>query len=94
MAEYKDSRGVRCFTPDDTDTEIYIRSHYESKNLGFILETAREKWGNDINIEDLEIQPEYIHEEALGYDRYDSSDYACYLRIEYTPPKEKSKEAA
>lgn len=85
MGHYTDTRGVSCFRPDDTDTEFYLESNYTSKSLGLILELARDKWGEDIDIEELHIEPEHIHENALGYDRYDSSDYSNYLRIEYCP---------
>jgi len=85
MGEYNDSRGIRCFTPDDTEKEFYLNSNYTTCNLGYILELAREKWGVDIDIEKLGIEAEYIHTDCLGYDSYDPFDYNCYLRIQYIP---------
>lgn len=87
MAEYKDSRGISCFRPDDTETEFYLDSNYTKVNLGDILELAYEKWGESIDINDINIAAEYIHTECLGYDLYDAGDYTRYLRIEYIPPK-------
>lgn len=85
MGEFKDSRGIRCFSPDDTDTEFYIAGNFSAQSLRVILKLAREKWGDYIDINELLIEPEYIHTHALGYDCYDSSDYTRYLRIEYNP---------
>lgn len=85
MGHYNDSRGVSCFRPDDTPTEFYIDAHYNAQRLGTIIEMAKKKWGNDIDLDELKIEPEHIHTEALGYDRYDSSDYTNYLRVEYDP---------
>lgn len=85
MGEYRAPNGTRSFEPDDTDNEFYLNSNYTSVNLGYILEVAREKWGEDIDITDLQIESEYIHTDCLGHDQYDSSDYTRYLRIEYDP---------
>lgn len=85
MAEYKAPNGTRSFEPDDTATEFYLDGNYNPQSLGKILEIARAKWGDDIDIELLQIEPEYIHTTCLGHDCYDSSDYTRYLRIEYDP---------
>ncbi len=84
MGEYKDRSGIRCFSPDDTDTEFYINCDYESQSLLSILEVARKKWGYDLDINAIKIEAEYIHTHCLGYDSYDPGDYTRYLRIEYT----------
>jgi len=87
MAEYINSRGIRCFQPDDTETEFYLDSSYIKFNLGYVIELARKKWGESIEIYDIDLEAEYIHTECLGYDRYDPGDYTRYLRVEYTGPK-------
>lgn len=86
MGEFKAPNGTRSFEPDDTDTEFYIASNFHGTELGLILERARAKWGEGIVIDDILIEPEYIHTECLGHDQYDSGDYTRYLRIEYTGP--------
>ena len=76
---------IRDFQPDDTETEFYLDSNYRSYTLQEILERAREKWGPELNFEQLTIQPKHIHTECLGFDRYDPGDYTDFLLISYTP---------
>lgn len=85
MGEYKAPNGTRSFQPDDTDTEFYLAS-YSPLQLGYILELAREKWGQDIDIDEIVMQPEHIHTDCLGYDRYDPGDYTNFIRVEYVKP--------
>ena len=75
---------IQTFEPDDTDTEFYLDCGMfggGSYSLASLIQKAREKWGEDISLEDIEITPEYIHTDCLGYDRYDPTDYTNYLRI-------------
>lgn len=85
MGEYKAPNGTRSFTPDDTDSEFYLESNYSTQRLSYIIETAKAKWGDDIDLDDLLIEPEYIHTACLGHDRYDPGDWTRFLRIEYSP---------
>jgi len=85
MGEYKAANGTRSFEPDDTATEFYMAGNYSATPLSYILEKARDKWGADIDIDQICIEPEYIHTACLGYDCYDPGDYTNYLRIEYNP---------
>lgn len=85
MGEYTARNGTRSFEPDDTDTEFYIATGGCSVDLGLVLERARDKWGQDIVIEDLRLQAEHIHTDCLGYDRYDPGDYTDYIRVECNP---------
>lgn len=71
---------IRTFTPDDTDTELYFDSTYRV-TLSEIIEKAREKWGADISLDQLNISAKHIHTDCLGYDRYDPSDYTDYIVI-------------
>jgi len=69
---------IRTFTPDDTDECFYIRG---DESLSEIISRAKEKWGADINMDDINVSAENIHEDCLDYDLYDRSDYADYLCI-------------
>jgi len=83
MGEYKDHRGLRAFRPDDTDDEFYISC---SASLADIIDRCGEKWPGIpiieiISMEQIEIDPMYIHTDCLGYDLYDAGDYTNYLCI-------------
>lgn len=80
MGLYKDSRGVNCFSPDNTDTSFYVAY---SASVADILAQAQKKWGDDLSLDDLFIHSENVHTNALGYDLYDPSDYTEYLCIVY-----------
>lgn len=70
------------FTPDDTDTKMYLDSSvYITITLAEIMEKAKEKWP-DASLENINISAEHIHTHALGYDRYDQSDYTDYIVLE------------
>lgn len=69
---------IKSFWPDDNENTIYITGEY---SLGCILELIREKWGENVNMDNIHINSEYIHTNALGYDRYDPSDYTCFTVI-------------
>lgn len=73
---------IRDFTPDDTETDMYLSCEIQSYTFPDILEKAKEKWGPDTKFENLRITPEYIHCYCLGYDRYDPDDYVNYLLIQ------------
>ena len=78
---------IRTFTPDDTDTEKYIRSLDGLYSLGDILNIAREKWGENIGLDDITITAEYIHTDCLGYDGFDRSDWDNYLVLTLQKPQ-------
>jgi hypothetical protein len=65
---------------NDADT-LYIRTYsFQDTTIGEILEQAREHFG-DIEINDLNIQSEYIHIRCLNHDQFDGADWANYLVI-------------
>tara|TARA_R110002020_G_scaffold86013_1_gene212191 strand:+ start:350 stop:574 length:225 start_codon:yes stop_codon:yes gene_type:complete len=68
------------YTPTDTDTTMYILGEAP---LSEIIEKSKDKWGSDIDFDDIEISSEYIHTRCLGYDLYDSSDYDEYIVVTY-----------
>lgn len=75
-----DTQACYDFTPDDTDTKMYI-SGETYVTLQEILDKAKEKWP-DAKPEQIMIDPQHIHTHALGYDRYDPSDYTNYIVLE------------
>lgn len=77
MGHYKRD-GIDCFQPDDTENTFYIPY---SASLSDIVEQVKEKFGSEVDFEDVTITPEYIHTHALGYDLYDASDYDNFLKI-------------
>lgn len=78
MAEYTDSRGIRHFRPDDSETTFYVM---EDMGLEELLERIKKKWG-DVPAGKIRITAEYLHTDCLGYDLYDAFDWTRYLKIE------------
>lgn len=72
---------ITNFEPDDTEQEFYIEASYQDIPIAEIILKAKEKWGQDINIENLCIRPENIHTHCIYYASYDSGDYTDYLVI-------------
>lgn len=68
---------IRTFWPDDTDTEFFLCG---TQSLTEIIELVKEKWPG-IDLDDINIEPQNIHTDCLGYDLYDSSDYTNFIRI-------------
>lgn len=73
--------GCYDFTPDDTDKKLHIESDMFPPTLQSIVDQAKEKWP-DVAFENINISAEHIHTHALGYDRYDPSDYTNYIVLE------------
>ena len=78
---YQGVDGIRTFEPDDTEDSFFIA---DSASLSDIINQAFAKWGNDLDFDKLIIEPQYIHTDCLGYDRYDPGDYTNYLCIIFT----------
>jgi len=81
MGHYKDSRGIDCFEPDDTEDVMYLSCSWmePTTTLSTLLHYAERKWPD--GWKDLAIAAEYIHTDCLYYDRYDPGDYTNYLKI-------------
>jgi hypothetical protein len=82
MGKYITNGSVECFEPDDTDTKMYLEVNNCHYSLTSILKAAQKKWPN-ATPDDLIVESEYIHTDAITYDRYDPSDYKNYLVITY-----------
>lgn len=79
MGYYKNSRGIDCFQPDDTENTFYLDTQLFSHEITEIKELAKQKFpGYD---GELKITAEYIHTRCLYYDLYDRGDYDIFLVI-------------
>lgn len=81
MGYYNDSRGARCFEPDDTEDVMYLSCGLfePTVTLTSLLQAAEAKWPDGWR--DLEIVAEHIHTEWIGFDMLDLADYTNYLKI-------------
>lgn len=81
---------IRDFWPDDTATKIYKDADMLF-DLGNLQEVIKEKWPT-AELKDIQIRAEHIHTHALGYPRYDPSDYTTFVVIEYVAPNPRELE--
>ena len=51
------------------------------QTLDDIIEAAKKKWGEDINLCDIIIEAEKIHTSCIYYDQHDPSDWTNYLKL-------------
>jgi hypothetical protein len=72
---------IKTFWPDDTENDLYIASDFISTSFQEILDRAKEKWGEELTLEEIMIEPEYIHTDCLTYDLHDPGDYTNFLHI-------------
>lgn len=75
---YRNNGLTKDFWPDDTENEIYIEC---GMSLLDIMSAVKDKWGENLDIEDVNIRCEYIHTYCLGYDLHDSSDYTNFIVV-------------
>lgn len=73
---------IRTFWPDDTDTCFYIPS-LSAPSLAEIIQRAKAKWGEDIDLEKIDISSEYIHTDCLTYDLFDRGDWTDFVIVSY-----------
>ena len=79
MGEYRDSRNIRHFQPDNTENILYIPSNL-SVSFFELQVLIADHFGTD-NIDDFTVEAEHIHTSCLGYDRYEYSDHTNFLVI-------------
>ena len=68
---------VKTFTPDDTIEEFYIEGSSRPDDIWL---RSQARWPGIID-QEISISAEYIQIDCIGYDRYDPTDYANFLRI-------------
>lgn len=78
---YRNGGLITDYWPDEDATTFYIAEHQDS-SLQTIIERAKEKWGNDIDLSNITIRGENMHTSCLTYDAYDPSDYTDFVVVE------------
>lgn len=69
---------IRTFWPDDTDKQFHLAA---GTSLSTIMEKVKEKWGQDVDFENIDVTGEHIHTDCLGYDSYDPGDYTDFVVV-------------
>ena len=82
MGYFKHNDGTKYFSPDNTDTELWLNASYDSFSFEELKEIILARWP-DADTNKVNISTEYIHTDCLDYDLYDPSDYTLYLKLEY-----------
>lgn len=80
MAEYKEANGTRSFAPDDDKNTFYIECRF-GFDMELLIEKIHEKFGPDVDMSMVKIEPQHIQTRCLGHDRYDPGDYDDYIVI-------------
>jgi hypothetical protein len=75
---YRFGTQIQTFWPDDDEKTLYFSSD-SYLTVSDMLEQARDHWGQDVKLEDINIGAEHIHTDCLGYDRYDAGDYTNFI---------------
>lgn len=70
--------GIKHFEPDNDANTLYIRGE-ENRDLDYVMDLAKNHFGDNIEVADLEICAEYVHTRCIGYDRYDAGDYENFI---------------
>lgn len=68
--------------PEDKEYTIYIIDNM-LMTIQDIIDRAKEKWGENISLDRIDITGEEIQVRCFGYDQYDPSDYCRYLVVSY-----------
>ncbi len=67
--------------PNNDEDTLYINTACCAISITDLLEVAQAHFGEDITVDELSIEADYIHTRCITYDRYDSSDYDNYIII-------------
>jgi hypothetical protein len=68
---------ITDFWPDDDETTLYLSSG--QLTMADLIQHAKEHFGDDVKIEDIEVSAEKIHTHCIYYDLYDASDYTDFV---------------
>lgn len=72
---------IRAINLINDANELFIRTDYDSIPFIELIEKFHEHFGENADFNDFNIEAEYIHEDCLGYDKYDPGDYGHYIVI-------------
>jgi hypothetical protein len=86
VGNFKDHRGINCFTPDNTPEKLYIHCDYSDVSFKELSESMTEHFGPKLNLDEYSISAENIHTHAIGYDLYEPGDYSIFLCITRKKP--------
>lgn len=67
--------------PENTETTMYFINGLF--HLDEALQAAREKWGRNLEFDDITLGAEHIQIDHFRYDLYDSGDWANYVTFTY-----------
>ncbi len=79
MGEYRDERGVRCFTPDNGERVLHIDSNLDRLSISDLIERAQDHFGPDVDLSMVQVDAEHIQTSCLGLDYYDPSDHDDFI---------------
>lgn len=72
---------IKTFHPDDTENSFYLRGD-SNHSISDIIQLAKEKWGENIDLDDISISSEHIHTDYLECDQFYPCDYTDFLKID------------
>lgn len=72
---------ITDYWPDDDENTIHIPSD-ASSSLQYLIEIAKKKWGDDIELTDIKIESRLIHTRCIYYDSMDWGDYTDFIIME------------
>lgn len=71
---------ITDYTPDNDENTLYILDTRMS--ILDLIERVKDYFGQDVNLDTLNIRSEKIHTRCIYYDLHDSSDWDDYIVIE------------
>jgi hypothetical protein len=71
---------ITDFWPDDGPDHFWLMSDSQN-SIAAIIEMAKERWGQDINLNDILIESQRIHTECIYYDLHDPGDWTDFIMI-------------
>jgi hypothetical protein len=77
---YQNGVKVTDYWPDENDLQFFITSSTQH-SLAAVIEMAKQKWGEDVVLNNIVLESESIQTRYLGYDLHDSSDYTDFIIV-------------
>jgi hypothetical protein len=71
---------ITDFWPDDGPDHFWLTSSSQP-SIAAIIEMAKERWGQDINLNHILIESQRIHTECVYYDLHDPNDWTDFIWI-------------
>jgi hypothetical protein len=76
---YRFGTDIKTFWPDDDEKTMYIKSEGWGCTMADLMQHITDKWGEDVQMTDIEVHSEKIHTDCLTYDLYDAGDYTDFI---------------